>query len=59
MTEVKVLFASGSDPVVALMLERFRVIFPEVPLVVVSEFPVSDAEWIPYHIRRTWKRIAI
>ena len=55
MIEVKVLFASASDPVVALILERFRAIFPEVPLVVVSEFPVSDAEWIPYHIRRTWK----
>ena len=55
MTEVKVLFASASDPVVALTIERFRGIFPEVPLVVVSEFPVSDAEWIPYHIRRTWK----
>ena len=55
MTEVKVLFASASDPVVTLTIERFRVIFPEVPLVVVSEFPVSDAEWIPYHIRRTWK----
>ena len=38
-----------------MTLARFRVIFPEVPLVVVSEFPVSDAEWIPYHIRRTWK----
>jgi GT2 family glycosyltransferase/glycosyltransferase involved in cell wall biosynthesis len=50
---VKVLFASGSDPVVALTLERFRVIFPELPLVVVSEFPVADAEWIPYHIRRS------
>jgi hypothetical protein len=55
LTEVKVLFASGSDPVVTLVLERFRTIFPELPLVVVSEFPVTDAEWIPYHIRRTWK----
>ena len=55
MTEVKVLFASGSDPVVALVLERFRNVFPELPLVVVSEFRVSDAEWIPYHIRRSWR----
>jgi GT2 family glycosyltransferase/glycosyltransferase involved in cell wall biosynthesis len=56
---VKVLFASGSEPVVALVLERFRGIFPELPLVVVSEFapPLAsqDVEWIPYHIRRTWK----
>ena len=39
---------------VALVLERFRTVFPELPLVVVSEFPVTDAEWIPYHIRRSW-----
>ena len=51
---VKVLFASASDPVVALALERFRGIFPELPLVVVSEFPPPAAEWIPYHIRRSW-----
>jgi GT2 family glycosyltransferase/glycosyltransferase involved in cell wall biosynthesis len=54
LTEIKVLFTSGSDPVVALVTERFRAIFPELPLVVVSEFPVTDAEWIPYHIRRSW-----
>jgi GT2 family glycosyltransferase/glycosyltransferase involved in cell wall biosynthesis len=51
---VKVLFASGSDPVVALALERFRKIFPELPLVVVSEFPPPEAEWITYHIHRSW-----
>ena len=39
---------------VALVLGRFRSVFPELPLVVVSEFPVTDAEWIPYHIRRSW-----
>jgi len=49
-----VLFASASEPVIALVVERFRAIFPELPLVVVSEFPVADAEWIPYHIRRSW-----
>ena len=54
LTDVKVLFASGSDPVVALVLERFRKIFPDLPLIVASEFPVTDAEWIPYHIRRSW-----
>jgi len=51
---VKVLFASGSDSVIALTVQRFLAIFPELPLVVVSEFPVTDAEWIPYHIHRTW-----
>ena len=54
MSEVKVLFASGSDPVVTLVLERFRKIFPELPLIVVSEFPATDVEWIPYHIHRSW-----
>jgi GT2 family glycosyltransferase/glycosyltransferase involved in cell wall biosynthesis len=52
---VKVLFASGSDRVVALTLERFRTIFPELALVVVSEFAPPEVEWIPYHIRRSWK----
>ena len=51
---VKVLFASASDPVIGLVVERFRAIFPELPLVVVSEFPRGDAEWIPYHIHRSW-----
>ena len=49
---VKVLFASGSDAVIAQTLERFKRIFPEVPLVVVSEFPPPEGEWIRYHIRR-------
>jgi GT2 family glycosyltransferase/glycosyltransferase involved in cell wall biosynthesis len=55
---VKVLFASASEPVIALAMERFRTIFPELPLVVVSEFApplaLQDVEWIPYHIRRSW-----
>jgi GT2 family glycosyltransferase/glycosyltransferase involved in cell wall biosynthesis len=49
---VKVLFASGSDAIIAQTLEAFKGIFPELPLVVVSEFPPSEGEWIRYHIRR-------
>ena len=49
---VKVLFASGSDAVIAQTLERFKGIFPDLPLVVVSEFPPPEGEWIRYHIRR-------
>jgi GT2 family glycosyltransferase/glycosyltransferase involved in cell wall biosynthesis len=52
---VKVLFASGSDAVNALVLERFKAIHPELPLVVVSEFPPREGEWIPFHIRRSWQ----
>ena len=51
---VKILFASGSDTVNTLVRERFRAIFPELPMVVVSEFPPPEGEWIPYHIRRSW-----
>jgi hypothetical protein len=52
---VKVLFASGSEPVVALVREKFREIYPELPLVVVSEFPTTEGEWIPYHLKRSWQ----
>ena len=58
MNAVKVLFASGSDATIAQTLEKFKGLFPELPLVVVSEFapPATEngGEWIPYHIRRRW-----
>jgi GT2 family glycosyltransferase/glycosyltransferase involved in cell wall biosynthesis len=49
---VKILFASGSEPVIARALETMRSIFPELPLIVVSEFRQPDCEWIPYHVKR-------
>lgn len=52
---IKVLFASGSDAVIAQTLETFKAIFPELPLVVVSEFPPAEGEWIRYHISRRWR----
>jgi GT2 family glycosyltransferase/glycosyltransferase involved in cell wall biosynthesis len=55
---VKVLFASGSPPVVASAIERLTAILPEFPLVIVSEFAPPDgveAEWIPYHFKRPWR----
>jgi GT2 family glycosyltransferase len=58
LSYVKVLFASGSNQVVAQTMRQFKGIFPELPLVVVSEFPPIEGdpkpEWIPYHIRRSW-----
>jgi len=51
-TAVKVLFASGSESAIALAREKMRGIFPELPLVIVSEFRQPDCEWIPYHIKR-------
>ena len=53
MNGVKVLFASGSDAVVAQTLREFKNVFPDVPLVVVSEFPPPEGEWIRYYIRRS------
>jgi GT2 family glycosyltransferase/glycosyltransferase involved in cell wall biosynthesis len=54
LNAVKVLFASGSDEVVAQTLREFSNIFPETPLVVVAEFPPPEGEWIRYHIRRSF-----
>src|SRR5262249_3099335 len=51
----KVLFASASPPVLDLILERIKEIYPDLPLVVVSEFPPREGEWIPYHILRSWE----
>jgi glycosyltransferase involved in cell wall biosynthesis/GT2 family glycosyltransferase len=54
LNDVKVLFASGSDGVVAQTQREFKSVFPEVPLVVVSEFPPPEGEWIRYYIRRSF-----
>jgi GT2 family glycosyltransferase/glycosyltransferase involved in cell wall biosynthesis len=50
---VKVLFASASEAVIALVIERMKNIFSELPLVVVSEFQPPHGEWVKYHIKRT------
>jgi len=55
LSSVKILFASGTDAVVAQTIEGLKSVLPELPLVVVSEFPTSEGEWIPYHIRRSWR----
>jgi GT2 family glycosyltransferase/glycosyltransferase involved in cell wall biosynthesis len=49
-SEVRVLFGSGSPE----LIEATIACLPKsLPLVVVSEFKPSAAEWIPYHIHRT------
>lgn len=50
---VKVLFASCSTELIPRILERMRTVLPELPLVVVSEFPPDEGEWVPYHIYRS------
>ena len=53
---VKVLFASGSEDLIPTAIEHMLALYPEVPLVVVSEFPPSEnCRWIPYHVRRTFR----
>ncbi len=54
LTSLKVLFASGSEKVVAQTLREFKNVFPDSPLVVVSEFPPEEGEWIRYYIRRSF-----
>jgi GT2 family glycosyltransferase/glycosyltransferase involved in cell wall biosynthesis len=49
---VKVLFASCTVDLIPRIIERMRTVLPELPLVVVSEFPPPEGEWIPYHIYR-------
>jgi GT2 family glycosyltransferase len=51
---VKVLFASGSEAVVARTVERIQAILPELPLVVVAEFEPPAGEWVRFHVKRGW-----
>ncbi len=48
---VKILFASGSPATIPGVIEKLRAIHPELPLIVVSEFPVpaEQAEWIAFN----------
>jgi GT2 family glycosyltransferase len=57
--KVKVAFASGTDDLNAKLIARMREFFPELPLVVVSEFPTSEEHggqpevtWVAYHANR-------
>ena len=61
MTEkVKVLFASGSEDLIPTAIQQMQKLLPELPLVVVSEFPVDGARWIPYPIARGfWENLSL
>ena len=50
---VKVLFASGSEDLIPTAIEHMQALFPELPLVVVSEFPPENARWIPFPLSRS------
>jgi hypothetical protein len=52
---IKVLFASASEELIPPAIEQMQKIFPDLPLVVVSEFPVPDVRWIPYRVGRSFR----
>jgi len=49
---IKVLFASGSEDLIPTAIEHMQGLFPEIPLVVVSEFAPAGAAWIPFRVAR-------
>lgn len=49
---VKVLFASCSEAVLPGAIQHMREILPELPLVVVSEFPPKHERWIRFPVAR-------
>jgi len=57
---IKVLFASGSEDLIPTAIEHMQKLFPELPLVVVSEFSIAGARWIPYPLARGfWENLAL
>ncbi|MEO8049987.1 MAG: glycosyltransferase [Acidobacteriota bacterium] len=52
---IKVLFASGSVDRIPIAVEQMRMLSPELPLAVVSEFPVAGVRWIPYPVARDFR----
>jgi GT2 family glycosyltransferase len=57
---IKVLFASGSEDLIPTAIEHMREILPALPLVVVSEFPIEGARWIPYPLSRGfWENLSL
>lgn len=57
---VKVLFASGSEDLIPTAIEHMQKLYPELPLVVVAEFPPEGVRWIPFPLSRGfWENFAL
>jgi GT2 family glycosyltransferase/glycosyltransferase involved in cell wall biosynthesis len=57
---VKVLFASGHGDLIPGAIEQMRKILPELPVIVVSEFPVRGVQWFPFPMSRGyWENFAL
>ncbi|HEY6392954.1 MAG TPA: hypothetical protein VIX89_16855, partial [Bryobacteraceae bacterium] len=52
---VKVLFASGSEDLIPTAIEHMEKLYPELPLIVVSEFPPEHSRWIPFPLSRGFR----
>jgi GT2 family glycosyltransferase len=52
---VKVLFASGSEDLIPTAIEHMEKLYPELPLIVVSEFPPQHSRWIPFPLSRGFR----
>ena len=50
---VQVAWLAGSEALNAQFVAHLRALHPDLPLIAVAEFPVSNAQWIPYHPKRT------
>jgi len=58
--QIKVLFASAEELLVGRAIEQMQELFPELPLVVVSEFPVRGPRWLPFPMSRGfWENFAL
>ena len=52
---VKVLFASGSEDLIPTAIEHMRALLPELPVIVVSEFPPEHDRWIRFPVARGFR----
>lgn len=50
--QIKVLFGSAEEPLILKAIEQMEKLFPELPLCVVSEFPVEAHRWFAFPISR-------
>ena len=49
---IKILFASADEQLIPQAIEHMRQLLPELPLVVVSEFPAETSRWLPFPMSR-------
>ena len=53
---IKLLFLSGKAPLNEAVLNHFAGRLPELPLYVVAEFKPDRGQWIPWHVKRGFRR---